>query len=744
VNEKKILPDLCDLPVNSSQPDLPDLSVEPDRLELFAPPSYRFDVARRDFFRLVGTGLVVACVRPADGQESGRDRRPQLPNDVSAWLHVADDGKVTGYTGKTEVGQNIRTSLTQAICEELRVAPAAVSLVMADTTRVPFDMGTFGSRTTPDMNLRLRRVAATARRALVARAAERLGIPVAELDANDGALRHLPSGRSIAIGDLVKGAQLLEAIEDGPLRSAREWDVQGTALPKIEGVSFVTGRHEYASDVVRPGIMFGAVLRPPALSAVLASADTTGAEAVAGVKVVRDGDFVGVIAPTRRVAAHAVEAIQAEWKQPAEPSASTVAEYFRRHREPQPEGRTMLPPHVVGSTADALKSAEIVTSGTYEIAYIAHAPMEPRAAVAEWHDGSVTVWTATQRPFGVRDELCEAFRLPPDRVRVIVPDAGSAYGGKHTGEVAVEAARLARAAGRPVKVVWSRAEEFAHAYHRPGGVVDVKSGATRDGVVTAWEYDSYNAGPAAIRTIYTFANQRIEMHPTRSPLRVGSYRGLAATANHFVRETHLDEVAASLMVDPLALRLRNLADARQRAVLEAAAERAGWARPAQPPASRAPGVGAGIACGFEKGSYVAAVADVAIASGIVQLKRLVVAYECGAIVNPDGLRNQVEGAVIQGIGGALFERVLFDNGRVTNARFESYRVPRLADIPPIELVLLDRKDLPSAGAGETPIVAVAPAIGNAIYAASGVRLRSLPLVPEGRLPTRNGTRGTGQ
>jgi nicotinate dehydrogenase subunit B len=288
-----------------------------------------------------------------------------------------------------------------------------------------------------------------------------------------------------------------------------------------------------------------------------------------------------------------------------------------------------------------------------------------------------------------------------------------------------------------VKIVWSRQEEFAHAYSRPGGVIDVRSGARKDGVLTAWEYDSFNAGPAAIRTIYTFANQRIEMHPTRSPLRVGSYRGLAATANHFARETHLDEVAVALGMDPVELRLRNLSDDRQRAVLQAVAERAGWS------ARRRTSLG--IACGFEKGSYVATVADVSVATaGVVQLNRLVVAYECGAIVNPDGLRNQVMGAIIQGIGGALFERVLFENARVVNGRFETYRVPRFADIPPIELVLLDRRDLPSAGAGETPIVAVAPAIGNAIFAASGVRVRNLPLVPDGRIPTRNRDRGTGK
>jgi isoquinoline 1-oxidoreductase len=350
------------------------------------------------------------------------------------------------------------------------------------------------------------------------------------------------------------------------------------------------------------------------------------------------------------------------------------------------------------------------------------------------------VWTGTQRPFGVRDELADAFRIPPDRVRVIVPDTGSAYGGKHTGETAVEAARLAKAAGKPVKLAWTREEEFAWAYFRPGGVIDVKSRARADGSIVAWEYDSYNAGPAGIRTIYDIPNQRIEMHSTESPLRVGSYRGLAATANHFVRETHLDEVAAALGTDPLDLRLEHLTDARQRAVLTAAAERAEWSRRRHRPAGTGAGksvetrTGIGIACGFEKGSYVATVAEVVVdAKDVPRLVKLVVAYECGAIVNPDGLRNQVEGAIVQGIGGALFEAIDFEDGRIVNGAFERYRVPRFTDVPPIDIVLIDRKDLPSAGAGETPIIAVAPAIGNAIFAATGVRLRGLPLVPSGRV-----------
>jgi nicotinate dehydrogenase subunit B len=310
---------------------------------------------------------------------------------------------------------------------------------------------------------------------------------------------------------------------------------------------------------------------------------------------------------------------------------------------------------------------------------------------------------------------------------------GSAYGGKHTSEHALEAARIAKAAGKPVKLVWTREEEFTWAYFRPAGVIDVTSGVAKDGTLTAWEFHNYNSGPAAIATPYAVPNQKIQFHPVASPLRQGSYRGLAATANHFARETHMDELASALSMDPLELRLKNISEPRLKAVFEAAAEKFGWSG-----RKTAAGRGFGIAGGVEKGSYVATCAEIEIdgASRQARIRRVVEAFECGAVVNPDGLRNQVEGAIVQGIGGALFEAIRFENGRIVNPRFSLYRVPRMKDVPSIEVVLLDRKDLPPAGAGETPIFGLAPAVGNAIFGAAGVRLRKLPLVPDG-LPQRS-------
>ncbi|MBV9762778.1 MAG: xanthine dehydrogenase family protein molybdopterin-binding subunit [Acidobacteriaceae bacterium] len=306
-----------------------------------------------------------------------------------------------------------------------------------------------------------------------------------------------------------------------------------------------------------------------------------------------------------------------------------------------------------------------------------------------------------------------------------MPDTGSAYGGKHSGECAIEAARLARAAGKPVKLIWTREEEFTWAYFRPAGVIEVAAEIDKEGTLQRWEFHNYMSGPSGLRTPYEAGEKKELFHEMQSPLRDGSYRGLAATANHFARESYMDELAAAAAVDPLAFRLRNLKDERMIAVLKAAAERFGW-RQQKPSASR----GFGLACGFEKGGYVACCAEVSIGSGrTLRVERVVEAWECGAIVNPEHLKNQVEGAIVMGLGGALFEEIDFANGRILNPRLSEYRVPRFSDVPKIEVVLLDRKDIPSAGAGETPIVGIAPAIGNAIFSATGIRARSMPILP---------------
>jgi len=468
------------------------------------------------------------------------------------------------------------------------------------------------------------------------------------------------------------------------------------------------------------------VLRPPAFNATLVSADTKAAEQL-GATVVRDGNFVGAAAPTTQAAEAAIAAIHADWRAEPQISNQELLDYLRKDaaqgKDPSGDGDHFE----TGSVDQALQAADHRLKQTYTVSYIAHVPLEPRAALAKWDGDQLTVWTGTQRPFGVRGQLAEAFHLPEEKIRVLMPDTGSAYGGKHTGETALEAARLARAAKRPVKVVWTREEEFTWAYFRPAGVIDVSSGVRKDGTLTSWEFHNYNSGSAGIRPYYEIPNQRIVFHEVNSPLRQGSYRALAATANHFARESHMDELAQELKMDPLEFRLKNLKNERLRAVFEAAGKQFGWGK------SKTAGQGFGMGGGYEKLGNVATFAEVNVdsKSGEVRVVRVVTAFECGAIVNPDNLRNQIEGSNVQGLGGALFERIEFANGKILNSRLSEYRVPRFGDLPVLETVLLDRKDIPSVGAGECPMIGLAPAIANAIFQATGKRLRALPLVPNG-------------
>lgn len=723
--------------------------LETERYELFETPSYRFHFDRRFFIKAFGAGIVfifpfsrtLLAQKDQLGQgESGRrGGNPPQPNDVGAWIHIDEDGGVTVYTGKVEMGQNIRTSLAQAVAEELHVPLTTIHLVMGDTDLTPFDMGTFGSRTTPTMAPQLRKASAAAREILIDLAAEQLRVEPASVKIIEARFVNHDKSRSLSLAEVAKGRKLVKVIPDNIVTiQPKDWTIAGTSVTKVNAKDFVTGKHQYTSDLKREGMLYGKVVRPATFNATLISADTKAAEAVPGVKVVHDGNFIGVAAADQQAATKAANAIAVDWKSPGQLSN---AELFDALRKPETERRGggeggSGGSRPQGSIADGLAAADKKLAQTYTVAYIAHAPLEPRAAVAEWKDDQLTVWTGTQRPFGVRSELAGAFHIAEDKIRVIVPDTGSGYGGKHTGECAIEAARLARATGKPVKLVWTREEEFTWAYFRPAGVIDIKSGVKSDGTITAWEFHNYNSGASGIQIKYDISNSDIRFHPSNSPLRQGSYRGLAATANHFARETHIDELAQAVNMDPLAFRLKNIKDERMRAVLAAAAKTFNWGR-----TKPTTGQGFGISCGFEKNGYLATCAEIAIEKPIgkdadksgpkVKIVRVVEAFDCGAVVNPIHLKNQIEGAITMAIGGALFEAIQFENGKILNPRFSSYPVPRFRDMPSIDVVLVDRKDVPSAGAGETPIVGLAPAVGNAIFNATGVRLRSLPLASKG-------------
>jgi isoquinoline 1-oxidoreductase len=492
----------------------------------------------------------------------------------------------------------------------------------------------------------------------------------------------------------------------------------GTSVPRPNRRDFVTGEHKFPSDMIRPGMLRGKVLRPPSYGAKLAAVDLAPAKAMKGVVAIQDGDFVGVAAPTLHAARKALEAVAgtAKWQPAPHPASTEVFDYLR-----QKAGGAQKNPF-----GDVLASGAKSLRQTYRVAYVQHAPLETRTALAEWDDGRLTVWTGTQNPFGFHRELAGAFRLPKERVRVVVPDFGSGFGGKHTGEAAIEAARLARAARRPVLVHWTREEEFTWAYFRPAAVIDVEASLDAGGKLTSWHFININSGRSAVDTPYRTGKANCRYVRSNSPLRQGSYRTLAATANNFARECFMDELAAAAGVDPYEFRLGHLDNPRLRAVLEEATRRFGWAERAR---KREPNVGVGLACGTEKGSYVAACAEVEVdrERARIIVRRVCEVFECGAVVNPDDLVAQIQGCILMGMGPALREELRFEGGRVQNPRFVAYEVPRFSDVPELDIHLLDRPDLPSVGGGETPIIAIAPAIGNAVFDASGLRIREMPM-----------------
>jgi isoquinoline 1-oxidoreductase len=681
----------------------------------------RVAVDRRTFLQVLGSGLLITVTAPESWAQGS-----EMP--LVARLYLNEDGTITALSGKVEEGQGPRAELSQAAAEELRLSVDRVHLVMADTDLVPDDGITAGSRTTPRNVPEMRRAAATARELLAALAGREWGVDATALEVRDGRITG-PAGQSMTYADLAKKGDVAAALattirDDVALTPVSDWRVLGQSEARPNARDLVTGTHRFPSDVVRPGMLYGRVLRPPAYGSTLESIDLSGAQALVDVVVVRDGAFVGFAAPTSHRARQALEAAAgtASWKASAPPvSHQTVHEHLRGHAR-----RERARADERGSASKALGNADRVLKEEYRVAFIQHAPMEPRAAVGEWDGDHLTVWAGCDGPFRAQRALAEELGIPEKQVRVIIPDMGGGFGGKHTAEAALEAARLARAAGRPVSVQWTREEEFTWAYCRPAAVIECRGGLDAGGSLIAWDFTTINPGGSAIDTPYAIPSVTTSSVPSDSPLPQGSYRCLGATANNFARESFMDELAAAAGADPLEFRLAHLENPRLRAVLGKAAKEFDWDRRRK---RATPERGVGLACGTEKNSVVAACVEVAVepSESTFRVTEVCEAFECGPILNPANLLSQVQGCIVMGLGGALSEELEFEDGRILNPRFSGYHVPRFSDVPRIDVHLVENNGIPPAGGGETPIIAVAPAIGNAVFAATGRRLRSLPL-----------------
>jgi isoquinoline 1-oxidoreductase len=690
------------------------------------------DIDRRDFLGLVGGGIVVLFGLNPSAPSTAAER-PGYPSDFHAYLAIGANGRVTVFSGKIEMGQGVMTSLAQMAAEELGVDLASIDMVLGDTAKCPWDMGTFGSMSTRFFGPALRAAAAKARAVVTTLAAAKLGVPADRLLIENGmaSVAGEPT-RRVSFAELSDGVRIAEAVTQAAvLRSAADFTVMGRSPKRLDGIEKVTGSAKYAADIRLPGMLYARLLRPPVHGAVLTQADTSAAEKLPGVLVIKRDDLVAVLHADPEAAASALAQIHADWQQPeATLNQDTIFEHLLAHAG----APTQVAAKGNLATAPAAKPFETV----FQKGYVAHAPIEPHAAIADVRPDGATVWASTQTPFPTRDGIAAALGFDPKLVRVITPFVGGGFGGKSAGGQAVEAARLSQSCGKPVQVERTRAEEFFYDTFDPAAVVKISSALDRDGRISRWDYQVFAAGERGATTFYDIPNLRIlsaggmsyggappvkDLHP----FAVGPWRAPGANMNVFATESQIDIMAAAAGVDPMAFRLKHLGDIRMRGVLQAAADAFGW-RPAAGPSGR----GHGIALSSDAGSFVATMAEVKVdkASGKVTVVRMVCAQDMGIIVNPEGARMQIEGGLTMGLGYALTEEVRFQGGEVLDQNFDSYHLPRFSAVPRIEAVLVRNNELAPQGCGEPAITTAGAVIANAVFDATGARMLRLPMTPK--------------
>jgi isoquinoline 1-oxidoreductase len=685
--------------------------------------------------QLFGGGVVVfVALGPAESfaQEANR----LYPQDPNAYLVIGKNGRVTVFSGKIEMGQGVLTSQAQMVAEELGVALSSVDMVLGDTARCPPDMGTFGSLTTRMFGPALRAAAAQARVELLALAARRLGAASDMLLVRDGIVSVAARpDRRVSYGALSQGAKIVRTVHsDAVLRSAAEFQVMGTSPKRLDSLEKVTGAAKYAADIHIPGMLHARLLRPATHGATLLRLDTSAVEQLPGVRLVKQDGLVAVLHADPEAAEEAAGRIKADWQAASGPKVDP--ESIHEYLVAQAAGPKTLAER--GDLAAARASAAQLFEASYEKGYVAHAALEPHAAVVEIREGRATVWASTQTPFPTRDRVAKTLGLDPALVRVITPFLGGGFGGKSADGQAIEAARLAQITGKPVQVAWSRAEEFFNDTFDPASVVKIASGVDRDGRISLWDSVVYSAGERGAVACYAMPNARfrssggVSYGPASSqvnlhPFAVGPWRGPGANMNAFAIESQIDTMAAAVGEDPLAFRLHNLTDPRMRRVLQAAADAFGW-QAGIAPSKR----GCGVACNIDAGTYVATMAEVKVdaVKGEVKVIRVVCAQDMGIVVNPEGARMQIEGGITMGLGYTLAEELRFLGGDILDRNFGTYEIPRFSWVPQIDAVLVQNGDLAPQGGGEPPITTTGAVIANAIFDATGARLLRLPMTTE--------------
>ncbi len=681
---------------------------------------------RRQFLKTAGTGIYIwITLGPAlPDQRRGRE----YPEDFNAYLHIKENGRIDCFTGKIEMGQGIITSLAQMFAEELFYSLEKIDMVMGDTALCPYDSGTFGSRSTKYFGPALRTAAAKARRVLLELAAEELNTSPERLEMNDGVIKVKGKDKKTTFAQLAGARRIDRQVKvAADLKNQDAYSICGQSAKRTDALSKVTGDAKFTADIRLPGMLYACVLRPPAHGAALLEADTEKAKNLPGVQIINRDGMVAALHSKPDAAERALALVATKFKETAgRVDNDSIFDHLPASAQNQRDVVTK------GDVAQGFQASKRTVSADFYNHYVAHAPMETHAVLADAGSDPVRIWASTQTPFRVRRDVAEMLNLPEEKVHLRTPFLGGGYGGKKSGQEIRDAVRLSKITGRPVQIMLNRREEFFYDTFRPAAILKTRAGIDADGRLLAWSFINYYAGTRSSEPIYDIAHQHVVYKSagrgaSAHPFPTGAWRGPGSNSNVFAMESLTDLCAAAAGIDPLSFRLKNLSDQRMVRVLQAAAKKFGHRFEKSPS-----GKGTGIACTNYLNTYVATMAqvDVDVNTGAVRVNRIVCAQDMGEIINPQGAVIQIKGGITMGISSALSEEILFKDGEIRVKNFDSYELTRFSTAPKIEAVLVENPDLPPQGCGEPAITTVAAVLANAIHDAAGARLYTTPMTPK--------------
>jgi len=722
---------------------------------------------RREFLKATGALVVGFSMFGAANAQTLRAPKSVAKEAVDSWLTISPDNRITVYCGKVDLGTGSRTALAQLAAEELDVAFERVEMVMGDTATTPDQWLTAANLTIFQGGSELRRAAASARRALVERAAERLAVPSNELIVEDGVVRAKANpAQALRYGELIGDGLKVEVDPKIALKKSSEYRLIGKSIRRVDIPGKVTGEFTYIHDVRVPGMLHARVIRSDLNEARIEEVDLSEARKVPGyVQTVRKKDFLAVVARNEWAAIKAARAVRVYWRPGTPlPDQASMFDYWRR----LPVAKEEIT-QTAGDAKSALDASPRRIKARYDFAVQTHATIGPSCAVADFKDGKLTVWTSSQATHSMQHELSAITGLPREAIRLVFVEGAGCYGRNGTEDAAADASLISQAIGKPVRVQWSRADETARSPKSPPRSMDLEAGLDAQGNVVAWNADFYIAlnQIVAFKPLdfpllaamesglprpgnwvgflfqnsgqpYQFPNIRVNTkHISETFFRSSHLRSPGRIENSFANESFMDELAAAAKADPAEFRLRHLKDDRAIDVIQAAMKLAGWqARPGPNPNAGGGDIVTGRGISYLRYNnaitYVAAVAEVEVdkLTGAIRVTRVCAGHDCGEMVNPDGVANQVQGGVLQTVSRTLKESVRWTGDRVTSVDWATYPIMTMTEAPKVEVALIDRPGTTAWGAGEPMACAIPAAIGNAVFDATGVRLRSVPFTPE--------------